>query len=155
MVIRLTRQGIGAMSHPRPLAAAPSGMPDRTTPPSPSDEAGPLAGTPSAPPRPEEIRRAGPLLLLGFAGLVGCAFGLAVVVSAIRRSETSALDTLGNAFIHRFQSPGMDIVMNAATRSDGISASPRSRPSERSSSFARSETERRCSSRSRSGAASC
>jgi undecaprenyl-diphosphatase len=49
------------------------------------------------------------------SAVVGCAFGLAVVVSAIRRSETSALDTLGNTFIHRFQSPVMDIVMNAAT----------------------------------------
>jgi len=90
-------------------------MPDGTTPPAPSDEAGPLAGTPSAPPRPEEIRRAGPLLLVGFAGLVGCAFALAVVVSAIRRSEMDALDTVGNTFMHGFQSPAMDLVMNAAT----------------------------------------
>src|SRR5690349_128697 len=102
------------MGDPRP-PAAPSGMPDRTAPPSRTDEAGPLAGTPSAPPEPEEIRRAGPLLLVGFAGLAGCALGLAVVASAIRRSETYALDTLGNTFMHGFQSPVMDVVMNAAT----------------------------------------
>lgn len=103
------------MSQPTPPAGSPTGMPDRITPSSPPDDAGPLAGTSSAPPKPEEIRRAGPLLVVGFAGLVGCALGLAVVASAIQRSETYAVDTFGNTYIHGFQSPVMDVVMIAAT----------------------------------------
>ena len=113
------------MSQQRPVPPAPAWMPDRTDAPSPPGEAGPLAGTLSARPRPEEIRRAGPLLIVGFGGVVGCALGLAAVVSAIRRSETYALDTLGNTFMHGFQSPAMDVVMNAATeigRDPGLAA---------------------------------
>ncbi len=94
-------------------------MADRETPrgkpPSTTQEAGPLAGTPSAPPEASEIRRAGPLLLAGFVGLLACAFLLAVLAGAVRRSETFWLDTVGNTFMHGFASPAMDVVMNTAS----------------------------------------
>jgi undecaprenyl-diphosphatase len=89
-------------------------MADEGAPPS-SEERGPLAGTPSAPPEPEEVRRAGPLLLAGFVGLLACGYVLAVIATAVRRSETFALDTVGNTFMHGFASPAMDVVMNGAT----------------------------------------
>jgi undecaprenyl-diphosphatase len=90
-------------------------MPDRETPPSPTQEAGPLAGTPSAPPKPEEIRRASRLLVAGFLALLACAFLLAFLADAVRRSETFWLDTVGNTFMHRLASPAMDVVMNTAS----------------------------------------
>ena len=90
-------------------------MADGNQPPAPAQEAGPLASTPSAPPRPEEIRRAGPLLVAGFIALLGCAFLLALLADAVRRSETFALDTVGNTFMHGFASPAMDVVMNTAS----------------------------------------
>jgi undecaprenyl-diphosphatase len=90
-------------------------MPDGATPPTPTEEAGPLAGTPSSPPKPEEIRRAGPLLLAGFLALLACAFLLAILAGAVRRSETFWLDTVGNTFMHGLASPAMDVAMNTAS----------------------------------------
>ncbi len=90
-------------------------MADGAKPPAPTDQAGPLAGTPSTAPRPEEIRRAGPLLLAGLVAVLACGFVLAIVASAVRGSETFALDAAGNAFMHGFASPTMDAVMNGAS----------------------------------------
>jgi undecaprenyl-diphosphatase len=90
-------------------------MADRGTPPTPTEQAGPLAGTPSTPPKPAEIRRAGPLLIGGFIALVVSALMLALLAGAVRRSETFWLDTVGNTFMHGLASPGMDIAMNTAS----------------------------------------
>jgi membrane-associated phospholipid phosphatase len=90
-------------------------MADRETPPKPTAEGGPLGGTPSAAPESEEVRRAGPLLAAGFLALLGCALVFAILADAVRSSETFALDTVGNAFMHGFASPAMDVVMNIAS----------------------------------------
>src|SRR5689334_14942171 len=102
------------MRNARPRATPPPVNADRT-PPAPTADAGPLGGTPSAPPEAEEVRRAGPLLVAGFVALLACAFLLALLAGAVRRSETFALDTVGNAFMHGFASPAMDVVMNTAS----------------------------------------
>ena len=90
-------------------------MADPGKPPGPTEQAGPLAGTPSSPPKPDEIRRAGPLLIGGFIALLASAFLLAVLAAAVRRSETVWLDTVGNTFMHGFASPAMDVVMTTAS----------------------------------------
>src|SRR5215470_15288118 len=75
----------------------------------------PLGGAPSAPPEPEEIGRAGPLLVVGFLALMGCAIVLGVLATAVRGQELSQLDRLGNPFMHALASPAMDAVMNASS----------------------------------------
>jgi undecaprenyl-diphosphatase len=90
-------------------------MPDRNPPSPPPGERGPLGPSPSAPPKPEEIKRGGPLLLVGFGALVACALVLAFLAGAVRRQETYQLDTVGNTFMHGFASPAMDLVMKGAS----------------------------------------
>ena len=80
-----------------------------------SSGSGPLGASPPGPPEPEEVRRAGPLLIAGSLAVVACVLLLGILANAVREQETFWIDTVGNTFMHGFASPTIDTVMGTAT----------------------------------------
>ena len=72
--------------------------------------AGPLPAGVGAP-----VRSASFTIVVGFAALVACLIVLGSLAEGIRDQEVFFLDTRATPFLHALASPGLDVVMNAAT----------------------------------------
>lgn len=54
-------------------------------------------------------------VVAGFFGVIVCVVVLGSIAEGVRTQQTNALDDLATPFLHRFASPGLDSVMQAAT----------------------------------------